>query len=289
MRLTRLLIQLGQFVVVQVVGLAAGLGVVAVGGNPALAMLVGVASAVAGVLAYAWLVRITERRAVTEVAVRGSVPPLVAGVAFGVVLFAIVIGIVASFGGYHVVGMGSGSALAVQVGVMAVAATTEELAFRGVLFRIIEERAGTWAALVGSSALFGALHLINPEATLWGAFAIAVEAGGMLGAAYVVTRSLWLPIGLHFGWNIAESGIFGTVVSGSTASSGLLEGVTSGPTLLTGGAFGPEAGLPAVLGCLVVTTVLLLVARGRGRFATFRSVRQQARADRFARNASLAR
>jgi len=76
--------------------------------------------------------------------------------------------------------------------------------------------------------------------------AIAVEAGLLLCAAYQASGTLWLPIGIHFGWNAAEGAIFGF----GHASGGLLSIRFAGPSYLTGGASGPEAGLPAVLLCL---------------------------------------
>jgi hypothetical protein len=147
---------------------------------------------------------------------------------------------------------------------MAAAAVTEELLFRGILFRFVEGRIGTWGALMLSGLLFGAAHLPNPHASLWSALAIAVEAGGMLAAAYVATRNLWVPIGLHFGWNFAEGGIFGAGISGNSAPEGLLRSAMSGPSALSGGEFGPEASLYAVVAGLSVTIVFMWLARRRG-------------------------
>jgi membrane protease YdiL (CAAX protease family) len=185
--------------------------------------------------------------------------------------------VIALFGGYDTEGGASvGGALTV-LGLMAAIAVTEELLFRGVVFRLVEELTGTWGALLISTLLFGALHLVNPDATVWGALAIAVEAGLMLGAAYAATRTLWLPIGLHFGWNFAESGIFGTTVSGSDGTpEGLFHGELSGPSVLTGGSFGPEASIVAVLVCAIPTIVFLRVAKRRGRLYTRRQVRSTA-------------
>ena len=65
------------------------------------------------------------------------------------------------------------------------------------------------------------MHLLNPDATLWGATAIAIEAGFMLAACYAATRNLWVPIGLHFGWNFAAGRhLRGAVVSGNGESEG---------------------------------------------------------------------
>lgn len=69
------------------------------------------------------------------------------------------------------------------------------------------------------------------------------DAAPFLAIAYTATRSLWLPIGLHFAWNFTESGVFGTAVSGADGEHGLLRTVLSGPEVLTGGTFGPEASL----------------------------------------------
>src|SRR6185312_21790 len=134
-------------------------------------------------------------------------------------------------------GVGSPTGAVGLFGFMAAAAVTEELLFRGVLFRIVEERFGTWVALTSTGVVFGAQHLSNAHATVWGAIAIALEAGGMLAAAYAATRNLWVPIGLHFAWNFAEGGIFGTDVSGQSGAGGLLHGELSGPAPLTGGEF----------------------------------------------------
>ncbi len=131
-------------------------------------------------------------------------------------------------------------------------------------------------ALIPTSVLFGAWHLLNPDASLWGAAVIALSAGPVLGAAYVATRSLWLPIGLHFGWNFAASGIFSTEVSGNDTQQGLLDASTSGPTLISGGEFGPEASLYTLVFWALVTVGLLWLARRRGQLMPRRSWRADA-------------
>jgi membrane protease YdiL (CAAX protease family) len=210
------------------------------------------------------VVRWTERRAPEEVAGKGAVPAFGRGLVIGVAMFSAVIGNIAFNGAYHVEGLGSVEGAIGFVGFMAAAATTEELMFRGVLFRIIEQRLGTWIAMTLTGVLFGAFHLANPHASLWGAVAIMIEAGGMLAAAYAATRNLWVPIGLHFGWNFAAAGIFSTEVSGNGATEGLLRSEISGPAFYTGGAFGPEASPPAITFGVLVTIVFLWLARRRG-------------------------
>jgi len=119
---------------------------------------------------------------------------------------------------------------------------------RGIIFRIIEESLGTWIALVLSAILFGAMHLGNPNATVSSALAIALEAGLLLAACYVLTRRLWLAIGLHLAWNFTQGGIFGVAVSGTTPM-GILQSTLTGPDFLSGGAFGAEASIFAVVVC----------------------------------------
>ncbi len=140
----------------------------------------------------------------------------------------------------------------------------EEIVFRGIILRISEERLGTWLALALSSVWFGLLHMDNPNAGLWGALAIAVFAGPLLGACYLVTRRLWLAIGVHALWNLAEGGIFGTTVSGYEVP-GILVSRVSGPEWLTGGAFGPEASWVTLSVTIAASVVLLLVAWRRRR------------------------
>ncbi len=253
-----------QLLAVAAVAFVGGNAVAAVQGNPWLTLPLGVATAVVGVLVYAWVVRRTEHREPAEVAGEGAVGRTARGVLIGVAMFAAVILNIAFLGGYHVNGLGSVKGAVALFGFMAAAAVTEELLFRGVLFRVVEERAGTWIALLLTGVVFGLMHLGNPDASLWGATAIAIEAGFMLAACYAATRNLWVPIGLHFGWNFAAGGVFGVVVSGNGESKGLLDATMSGPALLTGGDFGPEGSLYTVVAGVVLTLVFLRLAHRRG-------------------------
>ena len=262
---------LKQFLPVVAVALIGGQVVGAVQGkNAPLTLVLGLATAALALFVYARMVRWSECRAPAEVAVKGAAARVGLGALIGVVWFAAVIGNIAFNGDYRVLGFGSAAGPVGLFGFMAAAAVTEELMFRGILFRIIEGRTGTWIALVVSSALFGLYHMSNQNATVWGAVAIAVEAGGTLAAAYAATRSLWVPIGLHFGWNFAEAGIFGAEVSGNGKTQGLLHSVTSGSTLISGGDFGPEASLYSVVFGVLLTIAFIWLARRRGNLVPFR-------------------
>nr|WP_055502360.1 type II CAAX endopeptidase family protein [Nonomuraea pusilla] len=261
---------LKQLVPVALVAFVGGAIVGAVQGNAVLTLVLGVATAVLAVFVYAWAVRWSEGRAPVEVAGKGAFAAAFRGLLIGAGMFAAVIANIAFLGYYRVDGLGSVTGAVGLLGFMAAAAVTEELLFRGILFRIVEGWIGTWLSLTLTGLVFGLMHLTNPHADLWGAIAIAIEAGGMLAAAYAATRTLWVPIGLHFGWNFAAAGIFSTEVSGNGATQGLLHGVTSGPALLTGGGFGPEASPYAVVFGLVLTVVFMWLARRRGNVVPLR-------------------
>lgn len=253
-----------QILAVVAVAAAGGQAAAAVEDNPWLTLVVGLLAAGLSILVYRWIVGRTERREVTELAKKDVAAPVFRGTLVGIATFAAVMLNLYWLDHLEFDGMGSVSGAFGQVGLMAAAAVTEELIFRGLLLRLIERRLGSWIALSVTAVLFGLMHMANENATLFGALAIAVEAGCMLGAAYLATRSLWLPIGLHFGWNFAEGGIFSAAVSGNSESEGLLETAISGPQLLTGGEFGPEASLYSILFCSVLTVAFLLLARRRG-------------------------
>ena len=133
----------------------------------------------------------------------------------------------------------------------------EEIIFRGIIFRQIDERWNTWTALIVSALLFGIIHLPNDGATWWSSLAIAIEAGLMLAAAYKWSGSLWLPIGIHWAWNYVQGNVFGLAVSGSNAGTTILATTVNGPDIITGGPFGPEASIVAVILGTFFTLVFL--------------------------------
>jgi CAAX protease family protein len=239
--------------------------------SAALTAVIGVAGAVVTVAVYVWVVGLLERRRpVAEVSSRGAVAGVAVGLLVGAILFSAVIGIIAAAGHYHVNGLGSATGALAVLGMMCSIAVAEELLFRAVLFRMIERWIGTWLALAVSALVFGLLHLFNRGATLFGALAIAVEAGVMLGAAYALTRTIWFAVGIHLAWNFMEGGVFSTAVSGTqNGFQGLLRSEVTGPDLLTGGGFGPEASVGAIGVGVAAAVILLMLTVRRGRIVPF--------------------
>ena len=222
--------------------------------------------AAAAVAAYVIFVRFVERRpGVAEFGLSGWWKELGAGLISGFLLFSVVVGVIAAFGDYQVIGRHPVSILAPIFAISIISGVGEEIVARALIFRILESSLGTWIALIFSAALFGAGHLGNQHSGLLPAAAIALEAGIMLAALYMLTRRLWAAIGLHAAWNFTQGGVYGIAVSGGAAQGILVPRIT-GSDLVTGGAFGAEASLPAVIICTTFGIALLVAVSRRDGF-----------------------
>jgi membrane protease YdiL (CAAX protease family) len=213
--------------------------------------------------AYYGYVRWVEKRAVTELSRRHALRELGAGVLLGALLLSLSIGVLAALGVYQVTGNNGWPTMWATVPGFILAAVLEEVVMRCVVFRILEQSLGSWIALALSAALFGLLHLLNPGATWLNAGSIMLEAGVMLAAAYMLTRRLWLCVGIHFAWNFTQGGIFSAAVSGGK-TTGLLQGQMIGPAWLTGDPFGVEASVVALVVCTIAGLLLVIAAKRSG-------------------------
>jgi len=135
----------------------------------------------------------------------------------------------------------------------------EELLSRGYHLQTIQSGLGMGWAIILSSSIFGVMHIFNPSAN-WISTLGIILAGLFLALPYVLTRQLWLSIGLHIGWNFFEGVVFGFPVSGLEPYH-LLRHTVFGPELWTGGAFGPEAGLLLLPALLLGTLLILFYSR----------------------------
>jgi membrane protease YdiL (CAAX protease family) len=226
-------------------------------------LVVGLIIATAVIASYSGYVRLIEKRPVIEFGRDGAFKKFSLGFLVGTALFCTTMLIMWFAGAWTYTGTNSLSGLGYPLVGALVAGVMEETLIRGVLFRILEESLGSWIALAISAMVFGLLHALNPGATAVSTLAIALEAGILLAAAYMYARRLWFVIGLHFAWNFTEGGIFATSVSGGKVE-GLIGVQFSGSDALTGGKFGPEASLVAVLVCLTAGIIFIMLARRKG-------------------------
>jgi len=223
-------------------------------------------------LAALWFSVRLEGRGLADagLSLRGAPQSLALGFVAGGAIISAVVGVLGAVGAYRIDGLvplATGTSrvglFALAFGALLLVGFREEVRDRGVLFRLLEQSLGTWAALGLSALAFGFSHWKNAGATPWSSLAIALEGGVLLAALYAATRSLWLPIGVHWGWNLFEGPIWGAAVSGHSVEV-LLKGTVSGPSWLTGGIFGPEAGIPALVvgGTAGILAVVWMVRRG---------------------------
>lgn len=217
---------------------------------------------------YALLVWGGEARRPDELALQAAPVETVAGLLIGLAMFSAVMAVMALFGLYDFAWKGAASpvqaiALSIQSGVM------EEVLTRAIILRLLWRAFGPWVAFALSAAVFGALHLTNPNATPFAAVCIAVEAGVMLGAFYALTGRLWVSIGVHAAWNFTQGYLFGAAVSGTGFGPSIASSTARPdlPVILTGGSFGPEASLPALVVGTAVGAGVLWLAWKSGRFA----------------------
>jgi membrane protease YdiL (CAAX protease family) len=143
-----------------------------------------------------------------------------------------------------------------------IAATNEELVFRGYPFQKLVESLGPLGAVAVSSACFGLAHLANSHHT-WISTANTMLVGVPLSIAYLRTRSLWMPVGMHFSWNYVQGFVFGLPVSGYAFSSSLFKVQVHGAAWLTGSDYGPEGGLLSTIAVVGAATCLFLSPRIR--------------------------
>lgn len=218
-------------------------------------------------VAYLGYVRFVEQRPAVELSWADAPRELGQGALVGLGLLTGTVAALAAIGFYRVEAVNAWTVLIPAFAVAVQAAYIEELLFRGVLLRILDESLGTGLALAISAALFGIVHLGTPNATLYTALAVSLEAGLLLGAAYVLTRRLWLPIGIHFAWNFLQAGVFGgTRTAEALGVRSLLDARVTGPDLLSGGGSGLDGSVFAVTLCLGVAVALLVLAHRRGHF-----------------------
>lgn len=187
---------------------------------------------------------------------RSSAQQTVIGLSIGAVLVTVAVAAMSILGQLSISTDFSGRALArsLLITVLLIGgALLEEVMFRGYPFQRLVDSIGPWLAILVFSALFGAVHLGNPNAGgiwSWGFFN-TIFVGVLFAYAYLRTRTLWLPIGLHFGWNFFLGVVYGLPVSGLRDFSVVVRTSAQGPTLLTGGAYGIEASLTGALAILL--------------------------------------
>ncbi|SHH08433.1 CPBP family intramembrane glutamic endopeptidase [Halobaculum gomorrense] len=209
--------------------------------------------------------RYVDRRALADLGLRretGWLADLVAGLALGVGLQTAIAGVGLAAGWFRVAGtlVGTAAGFGAVLLVFLVVGVYEELVSRGLLLvnvaeglRFAGERIAVGGALAVSAGVFGLLHAGNPGASLASTLGVTF-AGAFLGVGFVLTGRLSFPVGVHVSWNAAQGLLYGFSVSGLGVGTAVVDLEPTGPALVTGGSFGPEAGLLGV-GAIALGTV----------------------------------
>ncbi len=232
--------------------------------------------AVAAVLGYIVVTRWINRRTFSDAgfAPQGFFSETAIGLMIGGGVFSAIIGMMGAFGLYHTGSINAHFRPVLPLELFLCIAVFQEVAVRGCIFQTLERRYGSGIALIASSLFFGLLHLASPVNGLstgqWlvGPLFLSLETGLLFSAAYLLTRRLWLPIGLHWGWNFFETSIYGTANSGAWENdpNTLFAGHVHGAFLATGGSFGPEASLVGLLVGSYAGILLLRLAIRKGQW-----------------------
>lgn len=224
-------------------------------------LLKGIIASSAVISTYIYFFRKYEKREINEFSSKGIGKYLLSGTLIGVVLQSLTMLVIALNGGFEIVSVNPISNVIIPFTIAFTVAIFEEILIRGIIFRIMEEKLGSYISLLISAIIFGALHLVNPHSTLISGLCVGIEAGLLLGAAYIYTRNLWFPIAIHFAWNFMQSGIFGAITSGNEKTSSLLTTKLTGKLFITGGEFGPEGTIQALIFCVLASIVLLQLSK----------------------------
>lgn len=218
----------------------------------------GIIASVFVIIGYILFYSKVEKRDITELSKKGIVKNIVFGILIGAAIQILTLFVISIPGQLQIVSVNPLSFVVTPLAVALSVAIFEEILLRGIIFRIAEEKLGSITALLLSALIFGGVHSMNPGSSIISSLCTSI-VGFIFGAAYVYSRSLWLPIAIHFSWNFVQSGIFGAVTSGNEKTSSLLTTEISGPEIITGGAFGPEGTIQAVILWSVVAIILSIL------------------------------
>jgi membrane protease YdiL (CAAX protease family) len=229
-------------------------------------IILAIAESALALWTYTFLFRVYEKRKIGELSTDAFRKNAVIGFTTGFVLQSIFILIIYLTGNYSVIRINQVSSLLPSFAAALTAGFVGEIVIRGIFFRLTEEKLGTVFALIICVLLFAIMHLNVKGASVLSVSSTAIEAGLLLSAGYIFSRSLWLPIFLHFAWDFAEPGVFGAINPGITLDQSLITSKIEGPLILTGGQQGPQTSIQSLILCTIASLIFLWMARKKNNF-----------------------
>jgi len=214
---------------------------------------------------YILLFRNYEKRKITELSSSNFFFFASLGFTIGFILQSLFVLIIYLFAQYSILHINTINAIIPAFNTSFTAGFVAELLIVGVFFRLIEEELGIFIALIILTIIFAIIHANAKNATWLSVVNTAVQSGIMLPATYIVSRSLWFTIFMHFAWDFAEPGIFGGINPGNSVNESLFTSKINGSEIITGGLNGPQNSIQALIICLIVSVIFLSIAKKKNR------------------------
>ncbi|UCG63208.1 MAG: CPBP family intramembrane metalloprotease [Candidatus Zixiibacteriota bacterium] len=214
-------------------------------------------------ISYRIYTRVVEKRSAGELSSRGAIKETGTGLALGAGLVILAVAVMYIANCYRIESTGGWESFVHLFREFGAFTFSEELIFRLILFRLLEELIGSVWALIGAAVVFGIAHAGNPSSTAWTTISLTV-LGCLFIGCFMLSRRIWMAWGTHFGWNYFQTAVFGMANSGRADHITFVNPAISGPEWLTGGDFGIEASWLAFTLLALSTVAVIRAAARRG-------------------------
>jgi len=212
--------------------------------------------------------KLLEKRKLHEIGLEGFGKDMLIGLLTGFGIISLSMLLLFGLGYYEVYGINSFSVMLLPLTLIISAALLEEIVFRGIIYRILEERFGTKIALL-QSVVFGIAHYFNVNATISSTF-FAILFGVAVSLMYTYTKKLWLPVFFHLSWNFALT-VYDTTLSGDISFNTLLSSKLNGPVFFIGSEFGIEDSFFSFLFITILIIYLYWICKKKGKLKSLKS------------------
>ena len=207
---------------------------------------------------YYYLFRFYEKRKITELSTKNFFKELVGGFILGFSMLSIVILVLYLLGYYEILSFSGFSYFLAPFSFLVIAALIEEIFFRAILYRILENWLGTFIALFIISILFELPHIFNDNVTILSVL-LGLLFGFAHGIMYTYTKRIWLPFAFHLGWNFAQP-FYGSNLSGLEDVGAIFKAKFNGPELITGSIYGIEDSILSIILLLGICILFLYLS-----------------------------
>jgi membrane protease YdiL (CAAX protease family) len=226
--------------------------------------IIGILESAAAVLIYIFVFKFYEKRKITELSSSNFASYANLGFFTGFLLQSLFIFVIYIAGNYSIIQTNPFSNMVPAFTSAIMAGFVAEILIIGVVFRLIENQFGTAISITIMIIIFIIAHSGVKDGNLISVLSTSINAGLLLPAVYVFSRSLWFPIFMHFAWDLTEPEIYGAINPSISITKSLFDSKISGPRLITGGPLGPQNSIQALIICLALGLIFLQLAKMKG-------------------------